>query len=1112
MEGLRYEVVTTIASGDFAVVYRARDRELGREVAIKQFHQQFLADGRRLARFWQESQLLASLQHPNILTVHDIVRSRGWLILELMQGSLLPAEEGEGLDLDYLRGVLRECLSALQLLHSHGVVHGDIKPSNLLVDSQGRVKLGDFGLARRANDEGGSLLKGTTKYMAPELLSPQFGPVGPASDLYSLGFSAYELMCGRQFETLFPGLDSFGRDKQIAWMMWHAAPDRNLPPIHRVLEGVPEDLARVIERLIVKDPSRRYQSAENVLWDLHSAPLTAAARQPDAAAEAARVAAAKRRRWKRYAAILVLSASLTVSVAMLQPSQPSPSPSSEPLQGTVTHVYPKDFRIAFRVAESKDGKQHERLEEIRLTPRYDKVFINDKPEPFDQVRLDDFVRVEMTIDSSGRRITEVYAYRPETASGCVKEIKADARQLVLSVANQRGQEEELVVNVPQELKVSFNGKISSFTFADLRPNDRILVQHIGTGAGREATELRAERVVTMDGIIRDVQINKRELTLEVSKRMVVLRLADQCEIAINNRTSINERRLKPGDLEPGDKATVAHDTRIVRISAERVLRDSGTIETVQAKAIDVVRGGEKKPTRYNIGADCTITFGGERVDLHELRKGDTVEITHRSLDRKNTEAVSVAARRAVDPGRWAIVIGIQDYEDGSISRLSYAVADAKLLHDSLVSRYQTSADQVLLLTDDSLVRLQQGILDRLAKLAADSKLLVFVTGHAYRNEEGKVYLAPKDFDPKRMSATGLPLQWLVDELEKCPAAEKLLLLDCSHAGKGADLASEPSTAEMIRSLKTPPGRAPLRTITAIASCGSGQRGVDWLEKRHGLFAWLLARGYAGEADKNRDNRLEPSELFGYLQEAMATSSERIGTSQTPELFLPDNRPPRLSEEAKAAIRKFANYVRQNHVDLSEAESEYAGAVMVAGKEIEPRLLYGLLLLKNKQRDLAQKQFDAIKTQCPDLLLPLQGTAWGLFEKRAYPSGVDALVELISKIPKSTKADSYSRSQQQVLYWAGQLREFVALAVDDGHRISLSALDAAVLHQNADARRLYEEGRAKSKAIHATFERQIATAESAVTAATRKIESRQVNRYVDFPYDQAVQQVLDGLDQ
>ena len=266
----RYEILDTIATGDFAKVYRARDRELGREVAIKQIHQQFLNNPRQLERYWREAQLLASLQHPNILTIYDIVRSRGWLILELMRGSLQRSAETSPIDLDFLRASLACCLNALSFLHANGVIHGDVKPSNMLVDAQGRVKLGDFGLARRASSEQGSLLKGTTKYMAPELVSDQFGPVGPASDLYSLGFSAYELMCGPQFESLFPGLGTFGRDRQIAWLMWHAAPDRNLPEIARVLEGVPEDLARVIQRLTVKDQARRYHSAQSALRDLRA--------------------------------------------------------------------------------------------------------------------------------------------------------------------------------------------------------------------------------------------------------------------------------------------------------------------------------------------------------------------------------------------------------------------------------------------------------------------------------------------------------------------------------------------------------------------------------------------------------------------------------------------------------------------------------------------------------------------------------------------------------------------------------------------------------------------------------------------------------------------------
>jgi serine/threonine-protein kinase len=266
----RYELIETIAKGDFATVFRARDRELGREVAIKQIHQQYLDDPAQLERYWQEAQLLASLEHPYIMTIYDIVRSRGWLVLELMKGSLQQQLAGNPIDLEDLRLTMIYTLSALQFLHKNGIIHGDVKPGNLLLDRNSRIKLGDFGIARRIAAGDGSVVKGTTKYMAPEVLSDQFGPVGPHSDIYSLGFSAYELMCGSHFESLFPGLHMFGRDPQVAWMMWHSAPDRRLPEIAKVLEGVPPDLAAVVEKMIEKDPARRYKNADKPLTELRA--------------------------------------------------------------------------------------------------------------------------------------------------------------------------------------------------------------------------------------------------------------------------------------------------------------------------------------------------------------------------------------------------------------------------------------------------------------------------------------------------------------------------------------------------------------------------------------------------------------------------------------------------------------------------------------------------------------------------------------------------------------------------------------------------------------------------------------------------------------------------
>ena len=360
-------------------------------------------------------------------------------------------------------------------------------------------------------------------------------------------------------------------------------------------------------------------------------------------------------------------------------------------------------------------------------------------------------------------------------------------------------------------------------------------------------------------------------------------------------------------------------------------------------------------------------------------------------------------------------------------------------------------------------------------------------------------------------------------MEKCPAREKLLLLDCNREGKGADLASEPSAEEMIGLLKHATGRGPLRTTTAIASCKAGQRSAGWPEKQHGLFAWLVAQGYSGAADANHDNRVEPTELFSYLQDTMGTAGGQLKVSQTPAIFLPDDRPPRLSEEAKVANRKLAAHIRQDRLkssEAAEAKNDYiaaAAAVKAGGKEEpEPDLLYGLLFLKSTNRGEAVKWFDSLASRYPDMVLPLQGVAWLRFVERTYQSGVDELAQLVAKIPDPKKpGDPYPEADRQAFYWAGQLREFAALADEEGRRPnadSLAALDAAVGRRGADAQHAYDEGRAKSRDRHDDFTKRIAETANEAVKSKLSLDRHTLSSYVNFPYTQAVQEILTGMDQ
>lgn len=1111
----RYEILNTIATGDFATVFRARDRELGREVAIKQIHQQFLNDPRQLERYWREAQLLATLQHPNILTIYDLVRPRGWLILELMRGNLQQSVQAGPLDLDLLRLVLVCGLNALGFLHSNGVIHGDVKPSNMLVDLQGRVKLGDFGLARRASNEQGSLLKGTTKYMAPELVSNQFGPVGPASDLYSLGFSAYEMMCGPQFDSLFPSLSTFGRDRQIAWLMWHAAPDRQMPEVGRVLEGVPPDLARVIERLVAKDQARRYHSAQEVLRDLRAGQLAPArAADADAAADAA---AAKKKRMMRIGAITAVVFSMLLSLLMLLPSRPKKAAEPkehEPLVGTVRSIYKSESSIAIEVRP--DGHR----EQPAFKPS-DKFYINKKEAGFFDLKVGDDVEIEVHRDEQGRKVAIVHATRPETQQGRIKAVEPDSGRLTLTYDTEKGPADQ-VIRVPATVKILFNGKeklgADPVKLADLKSGDRVdKVSHLAEEGGRYATALEVQREETLKGIIRGVDVKKGELTVADGEapdaKLVTMPLAPKCTVTVNDRTVLDQRVLTPADLKPGDKATVTHDRQVVRVDAYRTLGQAGVIQAVQPKSLVVAIDGETKPTTFTVDATTKITLGGETVPPGDLLPGDTVDITHDSPNAATPRALTVAARRAADLSRWAVLIGIQDYDDASLGRLEFPVADATVLHEMLVKRDRVPPNQALLLTNESQVRLRQGISNFLDRIQPDQRLLVYFVGHAYQDADKTVYLAPKDFKKDQAAATGLSLQWLVDAMEECKAKEKILLLDACHAGPGVDVQKEPSTAEMFESLKAPPGQAALRTVTGIASCTKGQRGYDLPARQHGLFALALSEGFAGKADKNRDNRVEPTELYSYLADSMASLAGSIQQRQTPQVFLPDNRPPRLSAEAKKAIRALARLVSQSKIDSAVAQNLYDAAQAAAGQEIEPKLLFGLVRLKSGQKDEAMKHFEGLKAEHPRLLLPSEALAWLRFERGPVSAGVDELGDVLEKIPKPGIPPGPNASESRALFlWIGQLREFAG-TVDERRSApaqALSKLDAAVAAHGEAAVKLYEQGREQTRARLKQFDVRLESGDEA-TKAKARINRRKITEYAQFPFDTAVESVLAGLD-
>lgn len=639
----RYQMLEKIAAGSYATVYRGRDQELGREVAIKQIHDQFLQDPSQLERFWQEAQLLASFQHPNIVTIYDLVRERGWLIMELMQTDLSKVAGRKQMDLDALRTTVAHCLRALKFLHAHGIIHGDIKPSNMMIDRRRRVKIGDFGLARRASDEEGSLIKGTTKYMAPEVVSDEFGDVGPASDLYSLGFAAYELMCGDNFEQLFPGLSAFGRDKQMAWMMWHAAPDRRLPEISRVLQGVPEDLARTIQKLCAKSQAERYKSADEALSDLRVDIKVVS--QVDTTEADAAVPAGKMDRRKMLAiGAFAFSAILCLAVLFI-PSGEGTGPADDtkplPKNGVVREVRVKEGKL---VIEDEEGIPED--VDVGMNPRLhlneqEYVFLRDI-EPGDQVLF------KREGESSGKSVLRIIVLRPETTRGVLRKPNVEESQFVLLTGDET-LPQEVPLRVSQRTKITLNGETASLK--DLQRDDRLVASHvkdIQAKAARVAVRVEAKRTIVQTGFVSDVVTEKgsRFLVLDRLGAKSKLEFDDDCRITINGDSATEGKSLAPADLQKGDRVTVSHDTHVTSIEATRRPRHSGVVMEVQeADNVIVVQADDGTRLPFAIGEECQITHDGKQAPFDALKKFDRIEVTYDPQETGPGKARTVDARR-----------------------------------------------------------------------------------------------------------------------------------------------------------------------------------------------------------------------------------------------------------------------------------------------------------------------------------------------------------------------------------------------------------------------------------------------------------------------------------
>jgi serine/threonine-protein kinase len=279
----RYRLEAKLGSGGMSTVYLARDTTLDRPVAVKVMHREMSEQADQLERFRQEARAVAKLSHPNVVAVIDAGEDKGhpYIVFEYVEGETLKQRINRvgALDAQEALAYAIEVARGLTVAHARRMVHRDIKPQNVLIDSEGRAKLTDFGISRQLESDGltatGRVL-GTTDYVSPEQAMGH--GVDQRSDVYSLGVLLYEMLTGQV---------PYQADSQVGVAMKHV--NEEMPDVQQRRPELSAAAALVVERATAKDPGQRYQDVGEMIDDLSTALEVEAARAGSTTGEATSV-------------------------------------------------------------------------------------------------------------------------------------------------------------------------------------------------------------------------------------------------------------------------------------------------------------------------------------------------------------------------------------------------------------------------------------------------------------------------------------------------------------------------------------------------------------------------------------------------------------------------------------------------------------------------------------------------------------------------------------------------------------------------------------------------------------------------------------------------------
>lgn len=259
----RYEIVDKVGSGGMADVYKAKDQRLNRFVAIKILKQEYSNDAKFVAKFRAEAQSVAGLSHPNIVNVYDVGEDESlyYIVMELVEGITLKKfiEKKGRLDVNEAIGIGVQIAQGMEAAHDNHIIHRDIKPQNIIISKEGKVKVTDFGIAKAATSNTiTSNAMGSVHYISPE--QARGGYSDEKSDIYSLGVTMYEMLSG--------GVP-FEGDSTVTVALAHIQDDAEV--LSEIDSQIPESLSRIVQKCMQKKPEMRYLTAASLISDLKRA-------------------------------------------------------------------------------------------------------------------------------------------------------------------------------------------------------------------------------------------------------------------------------------------------------------------------------------------------------------------------------------------------------------------------------------------------------------------------------------------------------------------------------------------------------------------------------------------------------------------------------------------------------------------------------------------------------------------------------------------------------------------------------------------------------------------------------------------------------------------------